>query len=80
MIQVTEASGPPPADEDLSLHFHALANCTLPIRPGETIELLTGNCLALNDSALAESPLLHGAVLALVSCGALEPMRQGRLN
>lgn len=73
MIGVFESPDPPPLDVELSLQYIATRQCTLCITIERTIEVKAGQALALNPEAFEESPMLHGAVLALESCGVLRP-------
>jgi hypothetical protein len=81
MIEVTAADSAPPADFNATMVVRARCPLLLPIKGnGDLVPVCAGTLLALNDAAFDESEWLGGAVLALVSIGAFELVRDGALN
>jgi hypothetical protein len=81
LIEVTATDADPPAELCMNIVMRALRPLLLPIRAtGDLVPIMAGQLLELNDAAFEEGELLGGAVLALVSVGALELVRDGALN
>jgi hypothetical protein len=72
MIAVEHHNGPPPADSSLSFFYIARRPLTLPINPGQEIEVEPHQVLAFNQEAFDESPALTAAIDRLLCFGSLE--------
>jgi hypothetical protein len=76
LIQVVATESAPQGDMNILLF--ARAPFLLPIRSdADPVPVCAGQSLALNTAAFAESELLSGAVMALISVGALQMIREG---
>jgi hypothetical protein len=74
MIEVIATDESPPSD--MSIVFRALAPFLLPLRSDrDPVPIYAGQMLALNQEALDESDALGGALVALISVGAVTLIR-----
>jgi hypothetical protein len=70
-----------PLDRRLSIVLFARTTFLLPVRAEEDpLPVCAGQRLVLNEEAFSESDLMSGALLALISIGALTLVRTGVLH
>jgi hypothetical protein len=81
MLEFNVVERDAPLDRSLTVVMFARTSFLLPVKPDcDPLPVVAGQRLVLNDEAFAESDLMSGALVALLSVGALTLVRSGVLH